>query len=548
MDQETYKEIIRYHEETKHHFNRMATSSGSMDWNNQPNAFRLFSGREAVPLPFLKEDPAASYMDLYLRKNNKPRPFTVDSIAAFLELSLGLSSWKATDGSQWPLRINPSSGNLHPTESHLLVPSMERLKAGVYHYSPLAHSLEPRAEIPQELWNKVRDHFTTDGVFIALSTIFWRESWKYGERAFRYCNHDVGHALACLSFSANLQGWKITYLNCLSDDDVGTLLGFSKTQWKELEEEHPDLLCFVHSSHRKDIPRSVPPEIIPAFSKLTFGGTPNVLSQARMNWKIIYATADLTRKPKTDEKKYDYGFRGFYQGSLSALPASRIIRQRRSGVAYNMNGSITKDQLFAMLDKTIPRNDCAPFDVELNEPSVHLLLFIHHVAGLEQGLYFFLRSDKDRDEIKKMLNTEFLWRQIEPGFPLYLLKNGDFTGQAIRFSCHQEIAGYSAFSLGMIARFQETIEKEPYRYRHLFWETGMIGQILYLEAEAHGVRGTGIGCFFDDAVHDLLGLKNTAYQSLYHFTVGEPVEDARLTMHPPYYHLKSAQFNRTRPY
>ena len=133
MDQETYNEIIRYHEETKHHFNRMATSSGSMDWNNQPNAFRFFSGREAVPLPFLKEDPAASYMDLYLRKNNKPRPFTLESIAAFLELSLGLSSWKAMGGSQWPLRINPSSGNLHPTEAHLLVPSMERLKAGVYH-------------------------------------------------------------------------------------------------------------------------------------------------------------------------------------------------------------------------------------------------------------------------------------------------------------------------------------------------------------------------------------------------------------------------------
>ena len=69
-------------------------------------------------------------------------------------------------------------------------------------------------------------------------------------------------------------------------------------------------------------------------------------------------------------------------------------------------------------------------------------------------------------------------------------------------SCHQDIAGDGAFSLGMIAVFRDTICSAPYRYRQLFWETGMIGQVLYLEAEAHGVRGTGIGCFFDDAVHE----------------------------------------------
>jgi hypothetical protein len=105
-------------------------------------------------------------------------------------------------------------------------------------------------------------------------------------------------------------------------------------------------------------------------------------------------------------------------------------------------------------------------------------------------------------------------------------------------SCHQEIAGFSAFSVGMIAKFKELIAARPYLYRHLFWETGMIGQVLYLEAEAHGVRGTGIGCFFDDAVHEIMGFSDNHYQSLYHFTVGKPIEDPRLTTHPPYGHLK----------
>lgn len=64
-----------------------------------------------------------------------------------------------------------------------------------------------------------------------------------------------------------------------------------------------------------------------------------------------------------------------------------------------------------------------------------------------------------------------------------------------------------------------------------------IGQILYLEAEAAGVRGTGIGCFFDDAVHGVLGLQDQTWQSLYHFTVGEPLEDNRLQTLPAYAHL-----------
>ena len=62
----------------------------------------------------------------------------------------------------------------------------------------------------------------------------------------------------------------------------------------------------------------------------------------------------------------------------------------------------------------------------------------------------------------------------------------------------------------------------------------MIGQVLYLEAEAAGIRSTGIGCFFDDPVHDLFGFKGRKHQTLYHFTVGGPVEDTRLTTLPPY--------------
>jgi nitroreductase len=41
---------------------------------------------------------------------------------------------------------------------------------------------------------------------IALTSIHWREAWKYGERAFRYCQHDLGHAIAAIRIAAALAG------------------------------------------------------------------------------------------------------------------------------------------------------------------------------------------------------------------------------------------------------------------------------------------------------------------------------------------------------
>ncbi len=89
----------------------------------------------------------------------------------------------------------------------------------------------------------------------------------------------------------------------------------------------------------------------------------------------------------------------------------------------------------------------------------------------------------------------------------------------------------------MIAKFKENIGEKPFLYRRLYWEAGMIGQVLYLEAESHSVRGTGIGCFFDDVVHKLLGFSDNSYQGIYHFTIGGALEDERITTLPPYYHL-----------
>jgi len=85
----------------------------------------------------------------------------------------------------------------------------------------------------------------------------------------------------------------------------------------------------------------------------------------------------------------------------------------------------------------------------------------------------------------------------------------------------------------MLGEF-EAATASGHGYRELLREAGLVGQVLYLEAEAAGIRGTGIGCFFDDPVHQLIGLGDLRYQSVYHFTIGTPISDERIETGPPY--------------
>ena len=158
-----------------------------------------------------------------------------------------------------------------------------------------------------------------------------------------------------------------------------------------------------------------------------------------------------------------------------------------------------------------------------------------------RGCIYILRNAQQEDTLRTLFRQDLEWKRVDGcpmHLPLFRLVAADMRDAARALSCHQEIAADGAFSLGMLAEYEASLALGPWVYRQLFWETGMLRQVLYLEAEAAGVRGTGIGCFFDDGVHEVLGLQGKRMQSLYHFTVGVPLTDTRLQTLPAYGHLK----------
>ncbi|HWP32680.1 MAG TPA: SagB/ThcOx family dehydrogenase, partial [Solirubrobacterales bacterium] len=198
-----------YHEQTKHRPFRFATALGYMDWATQPNPFRRYEGALVLPLDLLPPGPEPRYEPAFELGRIVARPLDRVAISQLFQDALALSAWKRFRGNRWALRVNPSSGNLHPTEGYLVAGPVAGLhpRAAVYHYTSFEHALELRAELSSPVWEEIAAQLPAHAVLVGLTSIHWRESWKYGERAFRYCHHDAGHAIGSFAVSAAGLGW-----------------------------------------------------------------------------------------------------------------------------------------------------------------------------------------------------------------------------------------------------------------------------------------------------------------------------------------------------
>lgn len=537
MNTSRLQDILNYHQATKHHFHRHARSLGFMDWTTQPAPFRRFDGCEIVDLEIPDLEAYPTWDSLFGEKT-EAAALNRESLSQFFYLSMALSAWKqvvSPEGeilSRWALRVNPSSGNLHPTESYVVLNKIPGLcdNPTLFHYAPDIHGLEKRGEFSGESYEELDKTLNEHSFLAGLTSIHWREAWKYGERAFRYCQHDVGHAMAALSLAGTCLGWDVEMLPGVPHSSLESFLGTGAQSGPE--KEHPDLLLRVGPSRSKTLPESI------FQHQLKLMGSPNTLSPSHQDWPIIDEVATASMSPvvgtgwNPPSKPIPFSDRNH--------PASRIIRQRRSAVSMDGKTTMELDDFTRLLWRVMPEN-ATPFSTLGHPPLVSLVLFVHRVNDLEPGLFCLVRHPDHEVSLREKIRSEFSWQKpknIPSDLPLYRWVTGDVSPAAQQLSCHQAIAAEGAFSLGMLAQFQTSLESFGQGvYRQLFWETGMIGQMLYLEAEAAGLRGTGIGCFYDDEVHRLLGFDDQSWQSLYHFTVGGPVDDDRLQTAGAYDHL-----------
>lgn len=521
--------VLAYHARTKHSLKCYAAGPETLDWDAQPNPFREFAGCARTELELDADRLGTSFAQAITPGSVDAATLTIESLASLLQLSMGVSAWKEYGPDRWAVRCNPSSGNLHPTEAYVFASNVPGIDDGVYHYLSRDHALElrcerdKRSEAPARLW-------------IGLSSVHWREAWKYGERAFRYCQLDVGHALGALRYAAGVLGWSATLVEDVKSAELAAMMGLDRTDdFSGAECEDADLLITIDTAPGRSTVAAHLPPLAQEGDRAQWTGRANLLDPHPLyRWPVIervsLASQGLDRGLPAEFPDYPP------RRPAEEARAADVILGRRSAQRFDSKYRVSAKIFHRLLDSLLDRPN-APWDVWNFAPRVHPVFFVHRVEGLEPGVYALPRHPAAVQALREQLRGDFEWQVCEnlpAHLPFFRLLRTDCRIIARTMNCHQAIAADSCFSLSMLGEFEPVVRANPWRYRQLHWEAGLLGHALYLEAEAAGLRGTGIGCYFDDALHEVLGLATTQFQALYHFTVGRPLTDDRISTLPPY--------------
>ncbi len=554
--------VRQYHQRTKHRLQGYAAGPEALDWDAQPNPFRTWAGAPRSLLPLKAASWPATWQAL--REGRvAPAPFSREGLALLLELSFGLTAWKQLGPDKWALRANPSSGNLHPTEVYVIAQGFDGLPDGLYHYEPRDHALSQRAS--GRLSGLGREGQA--GLWLGLSSVHWREAWKYGERAFRYAQLDTGHALGCVRYAAAALGWQARWLTALGHATLASVLGLDRdADFVRAEREEAEGLVALWMGDACPPPGANDHALDGAAAlawaeDAAWSGQASCLDPRPMyQWPVIGEVAQATRglapaadlhagqmaiadkAPAQPVQADTAAMAALETGPLrDAHPASQIIRERRSAQHFDRRAQMGQGAFLRILSALMPyapQHSDLPWDAWPWSPAVHVVVYAHRVDGIAPGAYVLPRSAHGQALLQAHLVGAGGLAPV-PGMPaglplLSLAEHPALAGTVRTLSCHQAIGSDACVAFSLIGAFDAPIAADASAYRRLLQEAGLIGQALYLNAEAEGLRGTGIGCYFDDAVHELLGLRDQAMQVLYHFTVGQPMVDSRLQSEPPY--------------
>jgi SagB-type dehydrogenase family enzyme len=492
-----------YHEATKHTTQSLANSRHMLDWPNMPDPFRHYEGAPLLDLP---ADPAAPEIPTIALLEGSLGATTAATGPEFLSqllfYSAAISASKrvSSNGYRYALRVNPSSGNLHPTEFHFFTRGLKHWPDGLYHYRPSSHMAEQRALGP---FQEALAGISAPVVFV-LTSIAWREVWKYQARAYRYCLHDAGHAWRALALAARAIGCDSFATSQFPDDEITQLCRLNPDEW-------PMLIVELHGA---TIPLdNYPPNDAGAHKPEWSGGEANQLSQEQAVYPLLdrmHAATKLSGKPP--QEGYRQRRRPIPASSIPVRPPEihdlsafgKIARARRSALDFQAGDrAISLSQLLTILSCAVQ-----PLSADFaDKPFIELYLYVHRVQGLQPGVYRYNSGQRKLEEIH----------------------SGDQRVRAAALSLRQNMAGNACVAFSLVGNLSSATQLYGDRgYRHVHFEAGAIGQALYLAAEALGLGASGIGAFFDDDVNRYLGLNITEKQVVYHFAIGYPVPDPRL--------------------
>lgn len=185
----------------------------------------MAQGGETIPLPVPAHSGQQS-LETLLQQRRSRREYT-DAGLSLAEV--GQLLWAAqgiTDARGH--RTAPSAGALYPLELYLVATRVDGLAHGVYHYHPQGHSLGHTAagDVHDALATAARSQSAMQqaAAVVVFTAVPARTEKKYGKRARRYVDIEVGHAAENLFLQAGSLGLATVVVGAFDDRAVTTLL------------------------------------------------------------------------------------------------------------------------------------------------------------------------------------------------------------------------------------------------------------------------------------------------------------------------------------
>jgi SagB-type dehydrogenase family enzyme len=452
-------EMRRYHEATKHSPESVARSRHRLDWSIKPLPFKIYRDLEAV-------EPPADIRRLCLFSNGV------------------LRRRRAHSGEAYGFRAAACTGALYHVELYLATSYRDDLPCGLYHYAAHDGRLRclRRGDVRGSLSRATGDYpaIASAPIVFALSSTFWRNSWKYEARAYRHAYWDGGAIVANLVALAVEDEQPASVVMGFADDQVNRILGLDGIR------EAATAIVAVGDG----APRPPAATDLPELSLPTEALSPREIHHSEIE------RAHRASSFSSENEVAAWRARAAASEGRHAVPApltdgggiEDVIELRRSARAF-ADRPLTRNQLEAVLEaatRPIPGDSFAPLPVEP-------LLIVNSVEGLERGTY---RAD------------------LQP------IHRGDFRRAAGQLALWQELGAEAAVNVYFLADLESVGRRLGERgYRVAQMAGGICGGRMELAATALGLAATGL-TFLDDAVTDFFEPAAERRQVMYLEAVG----------------------------
>ncbi len=483
-----FQSALDYHNFTA--YDRSNMKGHYMDWPNQPSVFKKYGDVVQTPLSCPESFQRKALLDLFPRKLNRDRNVTFDypALGGLLHLTHAVTAQAKHGGACFYYRSVASAGALYPFETYINIMNVDGLEAGLYHHNVAGTFLEKlhdAASIDQLQEHLALEVGPESGLVFFLTSIFFRSSWKYRDRAYRYHLLDTGHLLENLTLA--LKYFDLDYQILFDFDDVQTNCFLNLDPDREA--------CLVAVSVNLSTPTAM------ARSKNPFGFQQDLSSFSRVSPEEIRYSAindihDLTSNKTCQNFSHDDSSPDL--GLSLKLPRTVLAPQIMNDCMDYPDPVFLRRSSRNFVRKYVSSDDfnlmirllgCAS-DGDSSTPShlgVGLGFLVSRVQGLNPGFYLY-------DDITASV---------------HLAKEGDMLDEMTHICLDQSWLSNCAIHFLLMLNFADVDSRfGPRGYRRALMASGRLGQRLYVSATSLRLGCCGIGAFYDSEATRLLGLNN----------------------------------------